>query len=158
MRGGETYFVKKAAELVILVRLCLAVQGRLDGNGKFRVRRIIMPKRLSNTEDERFPVCIRDAVSHVLKGYEWSLVAVSSHGDKGLKNKPHVKRPMNAFMVWAQAAQEDGRTESSSAQRRAQQDFRQAVAVGTHTQLRQMINSSFKTKTAIMAFQKIKHI
>lgn len=72
-----------------------------------RLHGIITPKPRSSAEDERFPVCIRDAVSHVLKGYEWSLVAVSSHGDRGLKNKPHVKRPMNAFMVWAQAARKN---------------------------------------------------
>ncbi|KAM9837395.1 transcription factor Sox-8-like [Aulostomus maculatus] len=59
---------------------------------------------VSGPEDERFPTCIRDAVSQVLEGYGWSLVPASSQGGRGQKNKCHVKRPMNAFMVWAQAA------------------------------------------------------
>uniref|UniRef100_A0A671WS49 SRY-box transcription factor 9b n=1 Tax=Sparus aurata TaxID=8175 RepID=A0A671WS49_SPAAU len=50
-------------------------------------------------EEEKFPVCIRDAVSQVLKGYDWTLVPMPVRVNGSSKNKPHVKRPMNAWPI-----------------------------------------------------------
>lgn len=71
---------------------------------------IFSPLLLKYTLESGFTQChqtmdsdpIRAAVSRVLRGYDWSVVPQG--GQSGRARSPYVKRPMNAFMVWAQAA------------------------------------------------------
>ncbi|KAL5284268.1 SOX8 family protein [Megaselia abdita] len=80
---------KKPVETLVLANCINHKDGKKDNRGP----------GVHKQEDER----ITTAVMKVLEGYDWNLVQATQKTSTDRK-KEHIKRPMNAFMVWAQAA------------------------------------------------------
>ncbi|CAO1439481.1 unnamed protein product [Diamesa hyperborea] len=59
--------------------------------------------KVKNNQNKPENEQINSAVMKVLQGYDWTLVPAATKAPTD-KKKEHIKRPMNAFMVWAQAA------------------------------------------------------